>query len=217
MSRAGLQQVKTKAVWRTFLAQIAPLCTVSFQPTSAHSTTPFTINNNRCSHPTPLNLAHNNPAPVRLWPRGGCACQNARTMSTGGISRKDHLWAIREEQRKQSDEEHGANQRKAEERAGDTPFSVLLSEAGYADVQEALQRVLIGAYQLLQDGQVDQAEYLVAEGAPPPPNRIRYTETSYAATTILDLWACHWASAKNFDVLQVQRRLSHRCRLMMVC
>jgi hypothetical protein len=82
-------------------------------------------------------------------------------MSTGGISRREYLWAIREQQKKEADEGQDAKQRK---RDVDIPFSTLLNEAGYADVQDALQRVMIGAYQLLQDGHVDQAEYLVAEG-----------------------------------------------------
>ena len=88
-----------------------------------------------------------------------------RAMSTGGISGKEYMWAIREEKKKQLLDEQSAQQGEAEE---EIPFSALLNQAGYADVHDALQRVLIGAYQLLQKGEVDQAEYLVAEGGVHP-------------------------------------------------
>ena len=88
-----------------------------------------------------------------------------RRMSTGGISRKDYLWGISGSrqtlQQAQSREQAAAQEQKAQE----PDFFAQLKEEGYSNIQEALQRVIIGAYQLLQDDRVDQAESMVDEGS----------------------------------------------------
>lgn len=82
-------------------------------------------------------------------------------MSTGGISRKDYLWGISGGvQTKQSQGPLPSQEEKMKE----SDFFAQLDREGYGNIQEALQRVIVGAYQLLQEDRVDQAESMVAEG-----------------------------------------------------
>ena len=87
-----------------------------------------------------------------------------RKMSTGGISRKDYLWGISGSRQAlpgpEARQEAAAEERKAQE----PDFFAQLEKEGYGNIQEALQRVIIGAYQLLQEDRVDQAESMVDEG-----------------------------------------------------
>jgi hypothetical protein len=147
--------------WRSLFAQFVPTVHPSLISYSPPLCTAHRTISNLASLPDSTSVL----VPFGLIPQNECA-RHARNMSTGGVSRKEYLWAIREEQNKQAYEDKDTSQRKPEEGTEDIPLSTLLNNAGYANVQDALQRVLIGAYQLLQDGQVDQAGYLVAEGRP---------------------------------------------------
>lgn len=81
-------------------------------------------------------------------------------MSTGGISRKDFLWGLsgsKQSLRKAQEQDKAQRQEEPD-------FFAQLEMEGYENIQEALQRVMIGAYQLLQEDKVEQAEGMVAEG-----------------------------------------------------
>ena len=86
-------------------------------------------------------------------------------MSTGGISRKDYQLGISGWQHRQPAKPSQQKQEEADDRpTGDAEALQSLSEEGYAGIQDALERVILEAYKLLQEGKVDQAEYLVTEG-----------------------------------------------------
>ena len=86
-------------------------------------------------------------------------------MSTGGISRKDYQLGICGRQHMQPAKQSQQEQEEADTRpTEDAEALQSLSKEGYASIQDALERVILEAYKLLQEGKVDQAEYLVTEG-----------------------------------------------------
>ena len=86
-------------------------------------------------------------------------------MSTGGISRKDYQLGISGRQHRQPAKQSQQEQEEADTQPrGDAEALQSLSEEGHAGIQDALERVILEAYKLLQEGKVDQAEYLVTEG-----------------------------------------------------
>lgn len=88
-------------------------------------------------------------------------------MSTGGISRKDYLWGISGPRNRLQQAEHRQTVDSPEDKAKEfkePDFFAQLEKEGYSSIQEALQRVVIGAYQLLQEDKVDLAESMVDEG-----------------------------------------------------
>lgn len=89
------------------------------------------------------------------------ACGHWKCMSTGGISRKDYLWGINSKMPRPTQAPVSAQDDKLRE----PDFLAQLEREGYSNIEEALQRVIIGAYQLLQDDKVDQAEAMIAEGS----------------------------------------------------
>ena len=87
----------------------------------------------------------------------------SRQLSTGGLSRKDYLWGI-SGSRQSLQQAQSKEQISQEERTQEPDFFAQLEKEGYSNIQEALQRVIIGAYQLLQEDRVEQAESMVDEG-----------------------------------------------------
>lgn len=85
-----------------------------------------------------------------------------RRLSTGGVSRKDYLWGISGRSHRvkaDSDESNGCSR-------SDEPKSSVPDDKCSADLEEqALERAVLEAYRLLQEGKVESAEYLVIEGA----------------------------------------------------
>ena len=106
-------------------------------------------------------------SPPKLWqctqPRVPLL-SGTRWMSTGGISRKDYLWGISGSKQALQQAQSKGQAADEEEKAQEPDFFAQLEKEGYNNIQEALQRVIIGAYQLLQEDRVDQAESMVDEG-----------------------------------------------------
>lgn len=89
-------------------------------------------------------------------------------MSTGGISRKDYLWGISGSRKNLQQAQSRAQTASEDQKAQEPDFFAQLEKEGYSNIQEALQRVIIGAYQLLQEDRVEQAGSMVDEGDCPP-------------------------------------------------